>query len=353
VAHSVAMKRTASLEADMSPPLMKRQAKASAPSTSAPLVKAPIVKVAPAGKAAIAKVPSKAPIAKRPPTNQPVLAEPPATKAFAKRPPPPILSKDSVAQTKAPSRPATPGTASPPGVSVVSDAPSRGASWTEFKEVDPFYALIGELGENKVVSSEGKILEDKLEEYFVRLTQPGVAEPKDWIVVWASMNIPVEIDVHSLVVRKIIEIAVQSDIGDTVGDILAHLVKGHRAKLKAVEDAITTVFECGCDEKDCLARFLLLIFPKSPTSEWGWSRVGWSWKEWWGVADKICSSLEMGGAFEVLRSLLSAIETDSGTYLPHQQIWDEKRLSVVRDALCRYGNVREDELAAAIDISLS
>lgn len=349
MAHSItAMKRNAS---EMSAPLMKRASKGSAPSPA--LAKAPIAKVPPVGKAPIAKVPPKAPIAKRPPANQPVLAEAPVTKAFAKKPPPPIPSKASAAEAKAPSATGTPGSASPPGSPPATDAPTRGASWVEFTDVDPLYAMIGELGEKKVVDSEGKILEDRLEEYFLRLTQPGVAEPKDWIVVWAAMDIPVTIEIHSLVVRKIIETVVQSEVGDTVGDILAHLVKGHRAKVKSVEDAITTIFECGCDEKDCIARFLLLIFPKSPTSEWGWSRVGWSWKEWWGIADRICSSLEMSGAFEVLRTLLSAIETDSGTYLPHQQIWDEKRLSIIRGALCRYGNIREDELAAAIDISLS
>jgi hypothetical protein len=353
-----AMKRKASFTPDGGAPLMKRQAKATAPSTlqkpqvsGAPLSKAPITKMPPPGKAPIAKVPSKAPIVKRPPPNQADAQAPAPSPSFAKRPPPAIPSKAPSAGgfTKAVS-PASPGSESPPPSG---SPPSRGASWAEFQEVDPLYALLGELGDNKIVDSENKIMEDKLDAYFERLIVPGVAKPKDWIEVWAAMNIPVEIAVHSRVVQKIIEIGVQSEVGDTMGEVLAELVKGHRAKVKAVEDAITTVFECGCDEKDCIARFLLLIFPKSPTSDWGWSRVGWSWKEWWGIADKIFACLEKSGAFESLRTLLSLIETDSGTYLPHQQIWDEKRLSLVRDALCRYGNLREDELAAAVDISLS
>lgn len=337
---------------------MKRQAKATAPSTlqkpqvsAAPLTKAPIAKLPPVGKAPIAKVPSKAPIVKRPAVTA-VAAQPPAASpAFAKRPPPAIPSKAPGAATKAPS-PASPP-ASPPQDSPTGAPPSRGASWADFTEVDPLYALIGELGDRKVVTSEGTMDEDRLQEYVERLTQPGVAKPKDWIEVWAAMNIPVTLPVHSMVVQKIIEVGVMSEVGDTIGEVLAELVKGHRAKVKAVEDAIATVFECGSDEKDCVARFLLLIFPKSPTSDWGWARVGWSWKEWWGIADKIFASLERGGAFEALRSLLSAIETESGTYLPHQQIWDETRLSVVRGALCRYGNLREDELGAAVEVSLS
>jgi hypothetical protein len=230
---------------------------------------------------------------------------------------------------------------------------SRGASWQEFAEVDPVYAMLGELGEKKVTTEDNEIDEERLASYIERLVKPDVCSTKQWIEVWAAMNIPVTLPCHSLVVQMIIECGVKSEVGETIGEVLAELVKGHRAKVKAVEDALKTIFEFGCDEKDCIATFLLRIFPKSPTSEWGWSRVGWSWKEWWGIADKIFACLESSAAFECLRSLLSSIETESGTYLPHQQIWDEKRLSIVRAALCKYGSLKEDELAAACDISLS
>jgi len=167
------------------------------------------------------------------------------------------------------------------------------------------------------------------------------------------MNIPVEIDKQAMVVQRILEIGLVSEVADTMGDVLADLVKGHRAKIKAVEEAITTLFECGSDEQGCLSRFLLLIFPKSPTTEWGWSRVGWSWQQWWSTAEKIFNTLDNSSAFEALRVLLAAFETDSGTYLPHQQIWDEKRLGIIREALCRYGSLKEEELAAAVDVCLS
>merc|ERR1719460_3515045 len=125
------------------------------------------------------------------------------------------------------------------------------------------------------------------------------------------MNIPVEIGIHALVVQTIIQYGVQSEVGDTIGEVLAELVKGHRAKVKAVEQAMSTIFEFGCDEKECIMRFLLNMFPKSPTSEWGWARVGWSWKEWWSITDRIFSVLESGAAFQTLRTLLSSIETES------------------------------------------
>merc|ERR1719436_1065073 len=155
------------------------------------------------------------------------------------------------------------------------------------------------------------------------------------------MSIP--IDSQQEVVQVILEVGLESEVASQVPDILAELLKGHRVKIKAVEEAIQTLFECGSDEQGCLSRFLLLIFPKSPSSEWGWSRVGWSWKEWW-------NTTETYSAYEMLSDLLRALETESGCYLPHQAIWDEKRLSVVRASLCQYGGFQEDELSSALGI---
>merc|ERR1711920_1065528 len=89
------------------------------------------------------------------------------------------------------------------------------------------------------------------------------------------------------VVQPIIEVGLGSEVADTVPEVLAELVKNHRVKIKAVEEALITLFECGLDEQNCISRFLLLIFPKSPTSEWGWSRVGWNWQQWWATTERI------------------------------------------------------------------
>lgn len=228
----------------------------------------------------------------------------------------------------------------------------RKDTYRDFSDVDPLYALIGELGDKKVVSATGALDEERITEYVRRLMRPGVIKTnKQWVEVWAAMGIPIENQAQ--VTQIIIQVGLESDeVADKMADILSELVKGHRVKIKAVEEAIVTLFECGSDQSGCLSRFLLLIFPKSPTSEWGWSRVGWSWKEWWGTTEKICATLEPYSAFELLSELLQALEQDSGAYLPHQQIWDEKRLAMVRAALCQYGGFQEDELPSALGIDL-
>mmetsp|Transcript_56539 Transcript_56539/g.148706 ORF Transcript_56539/g.148706 Transcript_56539/m.148706 type:complete len:166 (-) Transcript_56539:39-536(-) len=164
------------------------------------------------------------------------------------------------------------------------------------------------------------------------------------------MGIPIE--KQNLVVQVILEVGLDSELAENVGDILIELIKGHRTKIKAIEEAVSTLFECGGDQHSCLQRFLIMLFPKSPTSEWGWSRVGWSWQQWWSTAEKILGALEASSAFELLVLLLTAIEVESGAYLPHQQIWDNTRLAKVRAALCKYGGFGEDALAENVTLVL-
>uniref|UniRef100_A0A7S1SCP4 Uncharacterized protein n=1 Tax=Alexandrium catenella TaxID=2925 RepID=A0A7S1SCP4_ALECA len=240
----------------------------------------------------------------------------------------------------------------PGGASPAPALARRMDSWREFQNTDPLYALLGEVGEKKIYGPSGALDEERLVDFIQRLMIPGVIKkPKDWIEVWATMKIPIESQVE--VIRPIIQVGLESESADTVPDILAELVKGHRVKIKAVEEAIEMLFECGGDEQGCLSRFLLLVFPKSPTSEWGWSRVGWSWQQWWSMAERILETLETSSAFAVLCELLRSMEADSGTYLPHQQIWDEKRLLTIRNALCKYGSILEDELEAGTGLVLS
>jgi len=229
---------------------------------------------------------------------------------------------------------------------------SPGESWKEFSDVDPVYALIGELGSNKVIRESGTVDDDLLKHYLARLLRPGgTRKLKDWVEVWATMNIP--IDKQHEVLLAILEVGLASEVADTVPEILAELMKGHRVKNKAIEEAMTTIFEYGSDEQGCIARFFHLIFPKSPTSDWGWARVGWNWNQWWGATERVLNCLDSNSAFEVLRSILTSIETESGTYLPHQQMWCDARLAIVRSALCKYGGLTEDELPAAVDLLLS
>eukprot|EP00929_Paragymnodinium_shiwhaense_P083681 TRINITY_DN44683_c0_g1_i1.p1 TRINITY_DN44683_c0_g1~~TRINITY_DN44683_c0_g1_i1.p1 ORF type:complete len:302 (+),score=68.83 TRINITY_DN44683_c0_g1_i1:74-979(+) len=233
------------------------------------------------------------------------------------------------------------------------DGLRKSKSWQEFSDTDPVYALIGELSENSIYDDSKTLRPEVLEEYINRLFQPGIVRKlKQWVQVWAAMNIPPDPDSQAPIVLCILEVGLSSEGASTVPEVLTELLKGHRTKLKAIEDSIQTLFECGDDQEGFLVRWLMLIFPKSPTSEWGWSRVGWNWQQWWSTATKVLETLDSQAASEMLKSLLRTLETESGTYLPHQQIWDEKRLEAVRQALCKYGETTEEELSSSFEVVL-
>lgn len=326
--------------------------------------------------------PGKAPITKRPPSHRipdagggevaaatasapPAAAPPKATpllKAAPKGSPqkPTTEPKAATAATSSPTAETSPqaASASPeqlersPSPTGPSSTLKRADSWRDFSDTDPFYALLGELGTNKVVRENGSIDEEVLHGYIQRLVTPGVLKkPKDWVEVWSTMGIPIE--GQSQVCQAILQLGLESELATSIPEVMAELIKGHRVKVKAVEEAVQTLFECGDDSQGVLANMLLIVFPKSPTSEWGWSRVGWNWQQWWGFADRVLSTLDGVGAFDALSSLLAAIEAKSGSPLVGQQIWDETRLTKVRAALCRFGGLAEDELPAHVSVALS
>lgn len=229
------------------------------------------------------------------------------------------------------------------------------SSWQEFSNIDPLYALLGEVGEDKVMLADGELREATLERYLTTLiVKKAATKPKDWIEVWARMDIPVAF--QAKVLTPIVRFALQYEPLGGLGCILAELLKGHRVKTKAVEEALQATLGSAVKTEGVLVDMLFVIFPKSPHSEWGWSRVGWSWQEWWKMVEKSLCLLEPTSAFDELGLLLDKIEAEGcGKSLSEQtQIWTEPRLAKVRSLLCKFGDIEdEEELLACLDSRLS
>lgn len=230
-----------------------------------------------------------------------------------------------------------------------------------FSDADPFYALLGEVGTHKVCDNEGNLNAPLLQDYLERLLGgKGQERPyskyKDWVEIWAAMDIPVAH--QALVLTPMLRYALrESDAPRTtaegMGDILAELIKGHRTKTSVVQESFKAALGGASDTFNVLPRMLFLIFPKSPSTEWGWSRVGWSWQQWWTICEKTVGELEPMAAFDDLAAVLGAIEAKSGTPLVKHQIWDEKRCKLARDALCKFASLEdESDLVACVDAVL-
>jgi len=186
----------------------------------------------------------------------------------------------------------------------------RKNTWTDFSTSDPLYALLGQVAEEKVVD-DGHLQEAILQQYLETLiVQKAAKKPKDWIEVWAAMGIP--IDCQTKVLTEIIAFGLQTSPEGGLGQVLAELIKGHRVKSKAVEEAVQATLTGGEDRAGVLREMLFIVFPKGPNSDWGWSRVGWGWQEWWKITEKTIGCLEPTSAFDELGLLLEKIEAAGG-----------------------------------------
>lgn len=226
------------------------------------------------------------------------------------------------------------------------------APWREFVESDPLYALLGEVQEDRVVGPDGKVREVPLNRYLhTLLVRKAAKKPKDWVEVWASMTIP--IDSQAAVLTQIINFGMKHAPAG-FGKILGELIKGHRVKTKAVEDSVHGgALKGAIDRHGVLREMLYIIYPKGPSSEWGWSRVGWGWQEWWKILDHTLTALDATSAFNELATLLDRIEAEGGIPLAQQQIWNEKRLGTARTLLCKLGEVEDEaDLLACLDATL-
>jgi len=295
-----------------------------------PAAKARVAKSSPAGAPPSA---AKAPVAKSPVAKAPVAKSPVA---------------------KAPAQPA-PQEANSGGSPTAEEAKPvrRTDTWKDFENTDPLYALFGQVSQSKVLGADGIFHPDRLEEYLRTIfLKKAAKKPKDWVEIWAAMDIPVTNQV--IVLEPILVFGLQH-APETLGRILAELLKGHRIKTKTIEESVVGAFKGQPDKHGILRELFFLIFPKGPQSEWGWSRVGWSWQEWWKITENCFNGIDKSSAFDELSALLNHIEAEGKTGLSKQSmVWNEKRLGQVRSALCRYGELEDQsDLVACLDATLS
>mmetsp|Transcript_58297 Transcript_58297/g.125246 ORF Transcript_58297/g.125246 Transcript_58297/m.125246 type:complete len:253 (+) Transcript_58297:84-842(+) len=233
-------------------------------------------------------------------------------------------------------------------------AKARQDEGQDFASTDPLYALLGECADDRVCDEDGNLREETMMRYLDTLmVQKAAKKPKDWIEVWAAMLIPIES--QSKVLEPIMRFGLEN-APEGLGAILAHLIMGHRCKTKAVDDAVQNTFQGNEDPHGVLREMLYLLFPRGPDSEWGWSRVGWSWQEWWKIACSTMGCLAPAAAFDSLAALLDKIEANSGgkSLKAQTMLWNEKRLTLVKEQLCKYGDLKDQaDLVACLDATIS
>merc|ERR1740129_2448723 len=121
----------------------------------------------------------------------------------------------------------------------------RTDTWKDFEEADPLYALLGQVSTYKVLNPDGVLDTERLTKYVATaMVQKAAKKPKDWVEIWAAMDIPVT--QQTVVLEPLVSFAMTHS-PDTLGTMLAELLRGHRVKTKTVEEAFQGAYKGGVD----------------------------------------------------------------------------------------------------------
>lgn len=221
---------------------------------------------------------------------------------------------------------------------------------------DALYQLVGELTEDPVVQ-DGLILEDRLNEVFRRLWDGAARKPKDWVAAWQALGIPGDRQGEAL--QKLLNLAfVQTEDPEKAPLVLAELVKGHKVKMRNVEDVFVSfgqnldgILAINEEAWQLYAKFLVHVFPKPQTAGWGWSRVGWDFKGWWQFCERCLQSLEPSRSFDVMGLVLRLCQDKEGMPIHSCQVWlDGDRLAKILAKLCDLGGCELAEVGERLEL---
>jgi len=183
------------------------------------------------------------------------------------------------------------------------------------------------LGEDPVVT-DGELNDARLGDVLRRLWDGAARKPKDWVMAWQTMSIPVEKQGEAL--QKFLNMAFSEAGMERASMVIADLVKAHRLKMRSVEDVLVTfghnldgILALNEDAWHIYAQFLVQVFPKPATAGWGWSRVGWSWASWFKFAEQCIQSLDGARASDALCMVLRLIQERETAPIGEVQGWAE------------------------------
>jgi len=175
-----------------------------------------------------------------------------------------------------------------------------------------------------------------------------------WEMAWLQLPVRKEKrhEVGAPLVRLLLDLMVEgASSAKRVGDVLAWLSRAHRVKVKTIEETLGTWMaqirdsaELKADDRRVLSWALFNWFPQPKISPWGWSRIGWSWQEWWKLVERLLDKLPGAHAFDILRHMLENMQEQEGTLICEQQAWDQAKCRKMQEKLKALSGLEEIDL---------
>eukprot|EP00927_Polykrikos_kofoidii_P033990 TRINITY_DN28836_c0_g1_i1.p1 TRINITY_DN28836_c0_g1~~TRINITY_DN28836_c0_g1_i1.p1 ORF type:complete len:776 (+),score=174.92 TRINITY_DN28836_c0_g1_i1:94-2421(+) len=215
-------------------------------------------------------------------------------------------------------------------------------------QADRIWDICREMQGARVVVQDGHMHTANLR-WFVTSMVAAADRANHWETAWQRLllNDGTRQQVCTAFVRELLKLMTESpEVPQKIADILAWLTRGHRVKLKIVEDVIkewtarmlakATQQQAGTkvpEVEELLSALFVHWFPMPKIAGWGWSRVGWSWHEWWKTVGRITKDLSPMASFEVLLRTLESMQKTAGDVIYNQAAWDPSRIEKLQEKL--------------------
>lgn len=206
--------------------------------------------------------------------------------------------------------------------------------------------LVKEISANPVCG-ECAVHEARLTEVLQQLLGGVAKSPKDWVAAWQAMVVPSDLQVGVLQ-RFLNMVFVRSgDAVERASLAVAALVKSQWVRLRSVEEVLSAfgpnldgILAVNEDAWQLYPIFLSEVFP----SQWGWSRVGWSWSNWWRYLMKCIATLEPSKAFDVVSMVVRLQQERESAAAGESRLLEGDRLQQVVGKLKELGECGEVEV---------
>jgi len=178
---------------------------------------------------------------------------------------------------------------------------------------DKVYLLCKAMQDRKPVIHAGVLQEPNLRAFFKEL-RGTATQAVHWEQAWQQMLLPEQdrVEAGRICVHQLLDLSAGgNDEAATSALALAHLSRGHRIKIKIVEEVLAENLGLAVvreEVQEVMSWLLFHWFPQGKTAGWGWWRVGWSWNEWWKSADRLLSAFSPANRLGAFKSMKAALE---------------------------------------------
>mmetsp|Transcript_42301 Transcript_42301/g.78763 ORF Transcript_42301/g.78763 Transcript_42301/m.78763 type:complete len:531 (-) Transcript_42301:74-1666(-) len=193
-------------------------------------------------------------------------------------------------------------------------------------------------------AEEDPTLAQSMEDF---IQQVENAQTTDWSKAWTGLGVPREHETE--VLSSLFEVAVQKSANDLVPKVVVELARTRKVQIPNLESAmkelaknLEKLVETNDQAWHLVSYFLVYLFPRTRSSDWGLLFGGWNWQAWWKLTEEVLREAHKYRAFDILVLALQLMQEKSNSVIFKLPVFVEGgRAAQVKQALCSFGDMDE------------